>query len=181
MLAWLSGSYVPIAETLCCFVCLLLHEARRIFFWGKCTFECLKQMIPDINDVRENWQEPRLLRPTGLGARLIFYEPATSSRRKFRTPDTKHKKLDTKTISDNLVLNRSFNTGGHLRWHELNELFAYPPLGGESMLLTRGTVVDPRLILQDTDLSVVSSQSTSVPKTPSEEGTGDVTQRTLSD
>lgn len=49
------------------------------------------------------------------------------------------------------------------------------------MFLTRGTVVDPRLILQDTDLSVVSSQSTSVPKTPSGEGTGDVTQLTFSD
>lgn len=100
-------------------------------------------MIPDINDViteatQRNWQEPRLLRPTGLGAWLIFYEPATGSRRKFRTPDTKHKKLDTKTISDNLVLNRSFNTGGHLRWHELNELFAYPPVGGESDVLNEG-------------------------------------------
>lgn len=143
VLACLSGSYVPVAETLCCFVCLLLHEARRIFFRGKCTFECLKQMIPDINDVitettQTNWQEPRLLRPTGLGAWLKFYVPATSSRRKFRTPDTKRKKLDTKTISDNLVLNHSFNAAGHLCWRELNELFGYPPRGRESDVLNEG-------------------------------------------
>lgn len=135
MLTLLTGSYVPVAETLCCFVCLLLHEAMRMFFWGKWTFECLKQMTPDINDVitetrQRNWQEPALLRPTGLAARLTFYEPATGSRRKFRTPET--------PISDKLVLNRSFNTSGHLCWHELNELFGYPPLVGESDVLNKG-------------------------------------------
>lgn len=47
------------------------------------------------------------------------------------------------------------------------------------MFFTRVLLVDARLIILDTDLSVVSSQSMSVAKTPSGEGTGNVTQHVL--
>lgn len=47
------------------------------------------------------------------------------------------------------------------------------------MSFTRASVVDTRSIVLDTDLSVVSCRIVSVPKTPSGEGTGDVTQHIL--
>lgn len=139
---------------LCCFVCLLLHEARRMFSWWKCTFKCLRQITPDIIDVitettQKNRREPKLLRSAGLGAWLIFYEPATRSGRKIRTPDT--------TISYNLILNSFFNNSGHLCWHELDDLST---TRGWIRCCSQG-LRQLMLIVLDIDLSVISSPSMS--------------------